>query len=117
MIDSFHTNGIGVIIDWVCAHFHKDEWGLIEFDGTPIFEYQGIDRQESPVWKTRFFDLGREEVQSFLVSNALYYLREFHVDGLRVDAVASMIYASFALEILCLSVTGHITEPTVRQLK
>ncbi len=95
LVDKFHSRNISVIIDWVPAHFPKDEHGLYEFDGYPCYENQGWDRMENKGWGTRLFDLGRNEIQSFLISNALFLFDKFHVDGLRVDAVASMLYLDY----------------------
>ena len=98
LVDALHEAGIGVILDWVPAHFPKDAHGLYEFDGEPLYEYQGWDRMEHKGWGTRCFDVGREEVQSFLVSNATYWVEKYHADGLRVDAVASMLYLDYDRE-------------------
>jgi 1,4-alpha-glucan branching enzyme len=95
-VQTLHERGIGVILDWVPAHFPRDDWALARFDGTALYEHADPRRGAHPDWGTLVFNFGRHEVRNFLSANALYWLREFHVDGIRVDAVASMLYLDYS---------------------
>ena len=96
LVDRLHRAGIGVLLDWVPGHFATDEWALARFDGLPLYEHPDPRKGWHPEWGSNIFDYGRPEVRNFLVANAIYWLEEFHLDGLRVDGVASMLYLDYA---------------------
>lgn len=97
-VDQCHAHGIGIIMDWVPGHFCKDDHGLRRFDGSPLYEYASVERGENTGWGTANFDLGRTEVLSFLISNALFWLEMYHIDGIRTDAVSNMLYLNYGKE-------------------
>ncbi len=98
LVDKLHQNNIGVILDWAPGHFCKDEHGLYKFDGTHIYDYEDEIKRENYDWGTSNFDLGRPQVKSFLISNAMFWFKKYHIDGIRVDAVASMLYLNYSKE-------------------
>lgn len=118
MIDVLHQNGIAVILDWVPAHFPQDDHAMSRFDGTPLYESADPLRAEYPIWGTKAFDHGKPEVRSFLISSAFYWINEFHIDALRVDAVAAMLYADFSRPVFTPNIHGgHINYESTDFLK
>lgn len=107
LVDCFHREGIGVILDWVPGHFAKDEYGLVKFDGTCLYEHQNPNRGQQPLWGTLVFNYGCNEVKNFLIGSALFWIKQCHVDGLRVDAVSSMIYLNFGRKNVNLDTHGY----------